>query len=100
MTLSNTHIKKLPSKKPKTGINHLGKSVSEESSIEGASKDQKLAAVITPAANPYMQAKTFGLISEKKINTKAEPKLVKVQVISPPNKDKIIGESNISTLAL
>ena len=50
-------------------------------SIAGFSSDQKLAAIITPAANPSIELSTLLLIDLKK-NTMAAPKAVTPQVKS------------------
>ena len=64
-----------------------------DSSIEGASKDQKLAAVITPPAKPYMVASSLGFISDTKKNTNPAPSAVKANVIPPPNSAKTTGDA-------
>ncbi|MPN21373.1 hypothetical protein SDC9_168752 [bioreactor metagenome] len=47
--------------------------------MAGAKRDQKLAAIITPAANPIIASKTFLFIFLKK-NTNAAPSAVTPQV--------------------
>jgi hypothetical protein len=48
-------------------------------SIAGCNKDQKLAAIITPAANPNIELRIFWFIDLKK-NTVEDPNAVKNQV--------------------
>jgi len=56
-----------------------------ECSIAGANKDQKLAAIITPAANPSIPSRIFLLTSLKK-NTRPAPAAVIPQVKRPAAK--------------
>ncbi len=42
-----------------TGGSHSGRELSEESSIAGARSDQKLAAIMTPAAKPSIASRSF-----------------------------------------
>jgi hypothetical protein len=50
--------------------------------MEGASKDQKLAAIITPPVKPKEMSKTF-LFEELIKNTNPEPMAVTIQVNNP-----------------
>ena len=52
---------------------------SKDKSIAGASKDQKEAAIITPALNPKIELNTFGFIFLKK-QTISAPSAVTPQV--------------------
>ena len=61
-----------------------------DSSIEGARRDQKLAATITPPVNPSMPSNHFRCISLKK-NTNEAPAAVKAQVNVVATKAALIG---------
>ncbi len=50
--------------------------------MEGCNKDQKLAAIIIPAAKPCIEVRIF-LFTVLKIKTDAAPKAVNNQVIIP-----------------
>ena len=91
--MSNIHMNIAPDKNPIVGITQFGRLVFSDNSIDGASKDQKLAAVITPAANPYIDANSFGFISDRKKNTSAEPNAVKANVILPPSSANETGDA-------
>jgi hypothetical protein len=58
--------------------------------MAGASSDQKLAAIMTPEANPSMTFRTLWLISLKK-NTNAAPRAVMAQVPSVARKARNTG---------
>jgi len=59
--------------------------------MPGESSDQKLAAIMTPAANPSIESSTFLLIPLKK-NTSAAPKAVTNQVNRVAKKALHTGE--------
>jgi hypothetical protein len=58
--------------------------------MAGAKSDQKLAAIITPAANPNIAFNTLMLISLKK-KTRDAPRAVTNQVNNPANKASRTG---------
>jgi len=68
-----------PSKNPITAGSHGISPIDSDNSMAGESKDQKLAAIITPAAKPSIESRTFLLISLKK-KTIAAPSAVIPQV--------------------
>lgn len=71
-----------PNKKPIAAGNQAGKLPSLPYSIEGCNKDQKLAAIIMPAANPCIDV-SIRLFTDLNINTEAAPNAVSSQVIIP-----------------
>ena len=73
--LSENSTNNPPIVKPIVGGNHTMYPSSEERSIEGASKDQNEAAIITPALKPKTVFNTFLLTSLKK-QTMSAPKAV------------------------
>ncbi|TXT41710.1 MAG: hypothetical protein FD137_2673 [Spirochaetes bacterium] len=77
--MSTRRRKNPPARKPTRGGNHFTKPMDSESSMAGARRDQKLAAIMTPAANPSMASKTRRLMVLKK-NTRAAPRAVRPQV--------------------
>ena len=80
-SLSTSLRKKPPARKPTRGGNHFTSPMDSESSIDGASNDQKLAAIMTPAAKPSMASRTpFRMLLKK--NTIADPRAVRPQVKS------------------
>jgi hypothetical protein len=66
-------------------------------SIAGASKDQKLAAIITPAVNPSIKSMSF-LFTCMVQNTTAAPKAVNPQVKQPPESACNIGSNDLKLL--
>ena len=84
INLSASHKNIAPPKNPIAATNHAGNDEFSAISIAGANKDQKLAAIITPAANPSIVLRTRWLISLKK-NTIAAPSAVSAQVIRVAN---------------
>ena len=82
MILSIIHNVPAPSKNPIKGGDHFGSGPPSDNSIAGESNDQKLAAIITPAAKASIPFKTFLLISLKKITPDA-PSAVTSQVKQP-----------------
>src|SRR5699024_4042532 len=77
--LSDKTIKSPPIINPIVGISQALYPKSSQSSIAGLSKDQKLAAIITPAPNPSIEFKILFFTSLKK-NTTLEPNAVINQV--------------------
>ena len=69
--LSDIQRKSAPQTKPRVGIIYTGRDEAAERSIAGCSRDQKLAAIITPAANPSIVFKTFRLTFLKKKTVEA-----------------------------
>ena len=66
---------------PMTGGTHEGRAPASESSMAGARSDQKLAAIITPAANPSDRSSSRRLTCDVK-KTVAAPSAVTPQVKS------------------
>jgi hypothetical protein len=77
--LSILHKKTAPMRKPAPAGNHAGRSLPCDISTAGASKDQKLAAIMTPPAKPSIPSSIFLLTSLAR-NTVAAPSAVKPQV--------------------
>ena len=88
MILSNKNKNSAPRKNPIVGTSHDGNLVNPISFcistywMEGANKDQKLAAIITPPVNPSEISNTF-LFEELKKKTKPDPIAVIIQVKIP-----------------
>jgi hypothetical protein len=80
MSISRMHTP--PRRNPTKAGNQTGRSFPSDISMAGESRDQKLAAIITPAANPSIASRTFLSSSLKKI-TRAAPAAVMNQVKSP-----------------
>ncbi len=76
------HRKNPPSRKPTAAGNQAGRPEPSIISIAGASSDQKLAAIITPAANPSIPSSIFLFMVLKK-TTALAPKAVTNQVKHP-----------------
>src|SRR5688572_10360647 len=74
-TLSTANKNKPPSKNPTAAGNHEGKELPFAISMDGASNDQKLAAIITPAAKPSIPSKNLRLTCLKK-KTRLAPNAV------------------------
>ncbi len=70
-----------PNRKPTAGAIHAGSAPPTPISIAGASSDQKLAAIITPAAKASIPSSVLRVISRAR-NTPAAPKAVTNQVNS------------------
>ncbi len=70
--LSDNSTNRPPTAKPIVGGNHTMYPSSADKSIDGDSKDQNEAAIITPALNPKTVFSTFLLTSLKK-QTKSAP---------------------------
>ncbi len=66
------HRNRPPTRKPTTAGNHDGSGPPSDISIAGASSDQKLAAIMIPAAKPSMAFSTR-LLTVLKKNTPAAP---------------------------
>jgi hypothetical protein len=78
--LSDIQIKAAPLINPAGATNQAGADKNSSArSIAGCNKDQKLAAIITPAANPNIVFKILLLVFLKK-TTVAAPKAVTIQV--------------------
>lgn len=88
--MSVSRMKMPPPMKPMVAVNQGVWSSCPAISIPGASNDQKLAAIITPAANPSMPSSSFGLISRCR-NTTAAPTAVTPQVNRVAKKASKIG---------
>ena len=86
MSLRNTP----PAKNPITAGTHGMLPISSAISIPGASNDQKLAAIITPAAKPSIPSRSFRLIDLKK-NTIPAPAPVMNHVKQVARKACMIG---------
>ena len=71
-----------PRRNPTRAGNQTGRSFPSDISRAGESRDQKLAAIITPAANPSIASRTFLSSSLKKI-TRAAPAAVMNHVKRP-----------------
>ena len=69
------HRNRPPTRKPTTAGNHDGSGPPSDISIAGASSDQKLAAIMMPAAKPSMAFSTR-LLTVLKKNTPAAPRAV------------------------
>ena len=88
MDLSKININAAPKKNPMAGGKNEGREDCPNSFwistavIAGAIKDQKLAAIITPAVKPKAISKNFRFVDLKK-KTKAAPQAVSIQVKSP-----------------
>ncbi len=78
-TRSTPQRKAPPPQNPTRAGSHDGTPNPADISIAGARSDQKLAAIITPEANPSIESRTFLLTSRKKKTTPA-PAAVRAQV--------------------
>ncbi|MDP7312265.1 MAG: hypothetical protein QF831_02370 [Candidatus Thalassarchaeaceae archaeon] len=83
-------MQKPPNINPTRAGNQIGRVLPSDNSRAGARRDQKLAAIITPAANPSIPSKTFRFGSLKN-KTKAAPAAVRNQVNSPAIRAYCIG---------
>ncbi len=94
---------KPPAKNPMRAGAQLGSALtSGVMAMAGANSDQKLAAIITPAAKPIILSRTFWLIRLKK-KTKPAPNAVTPQVNSVAIKACITGlkpSKNVITLSI
>ncbi len=68
-----------PRRNPTVAGNQAGNPWAREISIAGARSDQKLAAIITPAAKPIIESRTTRFMSRKRKTTLA-PSAVTAQV--------------------
>ena len=75
-------MKMPPNKKPIAAGNQAGKLPSLPYSIEGCNNDQKLAAIIIPAAKPCIEVNMRSL-TDLNTNTAAAPNAVSSHVIIP-----------------
>jgi hypothetical protein len=72
-----------------------GSPISAARRMEGAKRDQKLAAIMTPAANPNMPSSSL-LLGRAVVNTMADPAAVTAQVKRVPSNAWRTGEAGIA----
>jgi len=80
-----------PSRNPIVGGIHRVTPWASAISIDGASSDQKLAAIMTPAAKPIIESRRRWL-TLRVTNTIEAPRAVTIQVNPPARRDWTTGE--------